>query len=298
MTIESALRVVSRDEIIAALALPEASIVDQRVPKKLLLENAAVTAADKRAINDHVSEVRWVAALKPNTIGVPAYRDEVREYLEIAVVSVALRDDPTSARGARLAELVHRAIPYPVFLILNGPTQSGTAEPIVNGLATTPLVLSLAHIRRAQNEAPRVVIDGMPESLSFNIQLPQITHDASQRTSSDPYVPFLADFCRHLAISSLPRTHMLALYQGWMNAFIALQTARVTGRFATEHGGDASETRRAALRALRDIDAQIATITGIATKERQLPRRVELNLQIQALRVNRQAAIAELAVLT
>lgn len=294
MTIESVLRVVSRDEIIAALALPEASLVDQRVPKKLLLENAAVTAADKRAINDHVSEVRWVAALKPNTIGVPAYRDDAREYLEIAVVSVALRDDPASALGARLAELVHRAIPYPVFLILSDSAQPETSESVSGGLSISPLVLSLAHIRWAQNEAQHVVIDGMPESLSFNIQLLQITHDAFQRASSDPYVPFLADFCRHLAISSLPRTHMLALYQGWMNAFIALQTAGVTGRFVTEQGGDASETRRLALRALRDIDAQIASITGVATKERQLPRRVELNLQIQALRVNRQAAVAAL----
>lgn len=295
MTVEPVLRVVSRDEIIAALALPEASIVDQRVPKKLLLENAAVTAADKRAINDYVSELRWVAALKPNTIGVPAYRDDAREYLEIAVLSVALRDDPASARGMRLAELVHRAIPYPVFLILSGSTQAETSEPVNSALAISPLVLSLAHIRWAQNEAQRVVIDGMTESLSFNIGLPQITHDASQRASSDPYVPFFADFCRQLAINSLPRTHMLALYQGWMNAFIALQTAGVTGRFVTEHGGDSSETRRIGLRTLRDIDAQIASITGIATKERQLPRRVELNLQIQALRFNRQAAVAALA---
>lgn len=298
MTVESVLRVVSRDEIIAALALPEASIVDQRVPKKLLLENAAVTAADKRAINDHVSEVRWVAALKPNTIGVPAYRDEVREYLEIAVVGLALRDDPTSARGARLAELVHRAIPYPVFLILSRSTQPETSEAVSGGLVISPLVLSLAHIRWAQNEAQRVVIDGPPESLSFNIQPTPQTHDASQRASSDPYVRFLADFCQHLAISSLPRTHMLALYQGWMNAFIALQTAGVTGRFVTEHVGKASETRRTALRTLRDIDAQIASINSLATKERQLPRRVELNLQIQALRVNRQAAIAALSAST
>ena len=294
MTPTSVLHGVTRDEIIAALALPEASIVDQRVPKKLLLENAAVTAADKRAINDHVSEVRWVAALKPNTIGVPAYRDGTREYLEIAVLSVALRDDPTSARGARLAELMHRAIPYPVFLILSGSTQPETAASPSSGLAISPLVLSLAHIRWAQNEAQRVVIDGTPESLSFNIQPTPTTHQASQRSLSAPFVPFFADFCRHLTISSLPRTHMLDLYQGWMNAFIALQTAAITGRFVTEHSSEASETRRTALRALRDIDAQIAAITGTATKERQLTRRVELNLQIQALRVNRQTTVAAL----
>jgi hypothetical protein len=58
--------------------------VNQRVPKKLLLENGAPTAADKRLINEGIEELLWLAALKPTTIGVPEYRDEVREYLEIA----------------------------------------------------------------------------------------------------------------------------------------------------------------------------------------------------------------------
>ena len=50
--------------------LPDAR-VDQRVPKKLLLEHGAPTAADKRQINDGIEELLWVAALKPTTIGVP-----------------------------------------------------------------------------------------------------------------------------------------------------------------------------------------------------------------------------------
>ena len=74
------------DALLAALDLPASSRVDQRVPKKLLLENGAPTAADKRLINDGIEELLWLAALKPTTIGVPEYRDDVREYLEIAVL--------------------------------------------------------------------------------------------------------------------------------------------------------------------------------------------------------------------
>lgn len=72
--------------VIEALALPAGCRVDQRVPKKLLLENGAPTAADKRHISEGIEELLWLAALKPTTIGVPAYHDEVREYLEIAVL--------------------------------------------------------------------------------------------------------------------------------------------------------------------------------------------------------------------
>ena len=85
-------------ELIAALELPASARVDQRVPKKLLTENGAPTAADKRAINDGIEELLWLAALKPNTIGVPDYRDEAREYLEIAVLQLHLRPGSKAAR--------------------------------------------------------------------------------------------------------------------------------------------------------------------------------------------------------
>jgi len=128
--------------IISALDLPSNCRVDQRVPKKMLVVNGAPTAADKRRINDGIEEIHWLAALKPNTIGVPEYSDDVREYLEIAVLSVILRPD---AKAVRLAELIHRAIPYPLFLIL------------VQGDQT---IISLTHKRRAQNEADKYVLDG------------------------------------------------------------------------------------------------------------------------------------------
>jgi uncharacterized protein DUF4391 len=101
-------------DVIAALDLPPSTRVDQRVPKKLLVENGAPTAADKRHINDGIEDLHWMATLKPTTIGVPEYRDTVREYLEIAVLSLVFRP---IAKGGRLTELVHRAVPYPVVLI-------------------------------------------------------------------------------------------------------------------------------------------------------------------------------------
>ena len=88
---------------VVALALPAGALVDRRVPKTLLIENGAPTAADKRRIREGVEEVRWLAALKPTTVGVAEYRDAVREYLEIAVLKLTLR---SAARLGRLTELV------------------------------------------------------------------------------------------------------------------------------------------------------------------------------------------------
>src|SRR5690554_6729337 len=149
----------SAQTLIQALHLPESCRVDQRVPKKLLLEHGAPTAADKRLITDAIEEIQWLAALKPNTIGVPSYRDAQREYLEIAVLAVTLRGTVKSARLARLAELVHRAVPYPVLLLMEAQA----------------LTLSLAHKRWAQNEAGKVVLDGD----AVLVSLSRVTEDVT-----------------------------------------------------------------------------------------------------------------------
>ncbi|HHF0830771.1 TPA: DUF4391 domain-containing protein, partial [Pseudomonas aeruginosa] len=48
--------------LLDALQLPDSARVDQRVPKKLLLENGAPTASDKRLITDAIEEIQWLAA--------------------------------------------------------------------------------------------------------------------------------------------------------------------------------------------------------------------------------------------
>src|SRR3546814_13726205 len=76
------------------------------------------------------------------TIGVPAFADEERDYLEIAVIGCAFR---AGAKGTRLTELIHRPIPYPVFLITSD--EGG-------------LTLSAAHKPTAQNAARRLAAEG------------------------------------------------------------------------------------------------------------------------------------------
>ena len=130
------------DNIIQAMALPQDARVSHRVPKKLLLEQGAPTAADKRYIQDGIEELLWVAALKPTNIGVASYTDESREYLEIAVLATLF---PPEAKVQRLIELIHRAIPYPIVLIVTHDEKK--------------LTLSMAHKRFSQNESGKTVID-------------------------------------------------------------------------------------------------------------------------------------------
>lgn len=240
-------------DAIAALTLPPECRVDQRVPKKLLVENGAPTAADKRQINEGIEGLVWLAALKPTTIGVPEYRDAVREYLEIAVLSLMLRP---SANQGRLMELIHRAIPYPVALFTQ---QSDSAT------------LSLVHKRWSQGETGKMVLDNAVASCEL------VQH------------PTAPAFLASLSLAAQPRAHLMALYEGWVNSLQAFQAARITGRFVPPADSEASAVRREALEAHERLTHEIAALRAQAERESQVNRRVDLNLEIKRL----QAALAE-----
>ncbi|MCK9214402.1 DUF4391 domain-containing protein [Acidithiobacillus sp.] len=245
-------------DLIAALELPASCRVDQRIPKKLLVENGAPTASDKRQINDGIEEIQWLAALKPNTIGVPDYRDDMREYLEIAVLSVTLRGD---AKAGRLAELVHRAVPYPMVLLLNSEQS---------------LMLSVAHKRWAQNEVGKVVLDGSAVAVTLPGDAPS------------PAVEMA--FMQALALGRQPQATLYALYQGWMESVQALLAARLTGTFKAADSPEQAAARRHTLQECERLELEATRLRTQAAREKQLARQVELNLALK--RVQEQLASA------
>lgn len=235
--------------VISALAIPNEALVDQRVPKKLLLEQGAATAADKRQIQDGIDEITWVAALKPTNIGVPVFRDSAREYLEIAVLTVALR---STAKPPRLIELIHRAIPYPLVLV----TQH---RDTVN--------LSLAHKRWSQGEAGKVVIEDVRQVL-LNTDTPVVEE---------------ASFLASLALSRLPASDLFALYEGFLVRLAGLEAARITGNFALADSAEHSSLLRGRLDKYVRLRRELAILRARADKEKQINRRVDLNLEINGL---------------
>jgi hypothetical protein len=247
--------------VIAALDLPPGARVDRRVPKTLLVEHGAPTAADKRRINEGIEEVQWVATLKPNTIGVPAFRDDLREYLEIAVLCLVLRAKATTER---LAELIHRAVPYPVFLLVAEGTR---------------LTLSLAHKRWSQREAGATVLDG--EAVAATL------------TDVEPGALY-ASFHEALSLTRQPRANLCVLYQGWFDTLLALLAARVTGHFAVATSPDQAATRREALHECARLDTEIGRLRSVAAKEKQVPKQVALNLELKRAEAARAAALARL----
>ncbi len=236
------------EDITAALQLPEQSRVNQRVSKKLLIDNLAPTAADRQQINEGIEEVQWVAALKPGNCGISAYRDAQREYVEVAVLHLTLRP---SARPARLIELLHRAVPHPALLMISTPES---------------VQLSLSHKRWAQNEAGKTVLDGEITTVTVPAA-PQIT----------------TAFLDAISLERQPRSDLSIFYQGWIDTLLALQAAQHTGSFRPVNSPLDATARRQALQACVELQGQIATLRAQAQKAQQIARQVELNLQLKQL---------------
>lgn len=242
------------DELTGALGLPEATRVNQRVPKKLLAEQDVATAADRRQIQDGVDEVFWLAALKPHLIGVPAYEDAHRQYLELAVLRLSLKP---GIKPGRLVELLHRAVPYPVLLLTSSDAGIG---------------LSLVHLRRSQNEADKTVLDG---------ELLAVTLPADAGPGTAPGA-VLTDFCAAFALARQPQADLHVLYQGWMDTVAALDIARETGRFQPSPTREQAAERHQALQQCREMQARLQQLRTQAQKERQLARQVALNQELRA----------------
>lgn len=249
------------DDLIASLDLPAGSRVGRRIPKKLLLENGASTAADRRRIKEGIEELRWVAALKPTTIAVPEYRDDAREYLEISVLRLILR---AKARATRIVELVHRTVPYPVLLI--------------RGLGLS-VGVSAAHLRWSQGQTGKTVLDGDIVSVEWDV------------AAANPCQP---PFAEALALGCQPCSSLHALYQGWIDTLLAYQAARLTGAYTRAESFEKAAARCAALQECAVLDREISRLRAAAGKERQMSRQVEINLELKRLEVARAEALARM----
>lgn len=245
----------SLSALLDALALPSEVKVEQRIPKKMLVEQGAPTAADKRQIQDGIEELMWVAALKPTNIGVPMFRDSEREYLEVAVLTVQFRPN---AKVPRLLELIHRAIPYPVLLAASFQDED-----------TACVGVSAAHKRFNQNEAGKFVVDEVLATSAIALD--------SQPSAN------VRGFMAEMGLSHQPNRDLFALYQGWVDCIVGFAVAGVAGHFVRPASPEQTQQMRAFMQNRAHLLGELSALRSQASKEKQMNRLVKLNLSIRRL---------------
>jgi hypothetical protein len=243
------------------MAIPDTCHLGKRVFKKLFYDNAKLGVTDKKAFRDDIDTITWQYTLKPSTILIQAYEDDHREYHEVAILQVALK---TPNRTNRIAEIIHRAIPYPLIVVFT---------------YKTAFTLSLAHKRFSQAEKGAIVAEEFVTTGWIDLLAP---------------TPVQQAFLQNLAVSNLLHTHFLALYSSYMDRLIALDCARLTGEYRLESTATKSKVRRDRLAACHEHENQIAEYRAAIKKETQFNRRVELNMKIKKIEKQLQMITAKL----
>lgn len=96
------------------LNIPDTCYLGNTIFKKLFYDNADLSTRDIKIFTDVINKITWVYTLKPDTININVYKDEIREYSEIEVIQVEVNEDN---KLDRIAEIIMRTIPYPMLLV-------------------------------------------------------------------------------------------------------------------------------------------------------------------------------------
>ncbi|MEX1027700.1 MAG: DUF4391 domain-containing protein [Candidatus Paceibacterota bacterium] len=245
------------DNLIEALRLPQATMLNRRLPKALIIENGANTAADRRLVRERVRRADWVASLKPSNIGLAATvgDDGVNE---IAVITVHCAH---GSQTDRLAEMMHRAIPYHVLLVIDEGDHAA---------------MSVADKRQSLADSDKTVLELGPVNAELSTKDDPATSEA---------------IARAIAFDNDVYTDLGSLYTGWLALAIAMRAYQRTGMFNVVQGTAKAKERWRSLQELERLDADMAKVQNSAKRATQMARQVELNTELQTLRKRHAAAL-------
>lgn len=101
-------------DIYEAMHLPAAARLDERMPKNLFYQQPKFTRREEKLFAQDIERIDLRYALTPETTHLAPYRDDVREYGDVLVLEIALRQE---TRRARIAERFWQYLPRPQVLV-------------------------------------------------------------------------------------------------------------------------------------------------------------------------------------
>lgn len=243
--------VLSIENFYQNFAVPDACALGKRLFKKQFYEHGQLGAADKKAFVEDIEGIDWSYTFKPSTINIPKLEDDTHEYLEVAVLKVALT---AVERHARIAAVIQKAIPYPLLIIF------------VHG---SSLAISAADKRINRADANKIVVEAVYDTGWIDTSAPNAGQDA-----------FLADF----RVPNFSFRNLHDFYQDAVGRIIALNCAAHSGKYDPPvANAKPKAVRLEALRQMDKLHQERSEIRNKLKKEKNLGTQVSLNTRIKQL---------------
>lgn len=224
---------------------PATSAVNQRIAKVLFAENGPLLPADRKAFKEEIVEIYCSYVLDSfHEVMLNVFTDEDHDYSCLAQIDVALRKND---KAHRIAELCHRAMPYPLLVVLHDGER---------------VMFSMADKRFSHDGKEQVVLE-------------HTTHTGWWKVDQ------LDDFFKAADFSQFRQADFKQLYAHYTAMLDRLKTAEITGTFRDDKL--TPDERRRLLADLHELQTQLDALKAKAKKEAELSRLVEINMQAQKI---------------
>ena len=240
------------------LQIPERCILNNRIHKKVVLENAELSSTERRLIREQVETMTWLAAIKPTNSNIPAFSDDLFVFDEVHWIVVTLRN-PDKVK--RIAGLLQKVIPYPLILVFMGERQ---------------LALNLAEKRINLNDSSKRTVEKSETTSWFG-----------------PSEDLGGSFLKSLAFPQLSKTSLRSHFEDIQRRFTSFFAGELTGTFVLKPAELRALTVEL-LEKVRNLEDQMTSIRAAIKKETQFNRKVDLNVQLKKLEQDKLAIASQL----
>ncbi|WP_085302015.1 DUF4391 domain-containing protein [Colwellia polaris] len=274
------------------LNLPDKTYLGSRVAKKQLIENSQLTSADKKAVQEDIEAIIWRNTLKNTTVNISPYHEVVEssannldkdshsesyvlEYNEVAVIEITIR---STKRAKKIAELIQRSIPYPLFIVLHLKHVTEENEPSIT--------LNLATKRLSKADHSKLKVERFYQSPAFTLE--QLTSGSIEEV-----------FLKSLTVEKQSFVNFYEFYMGWVKQFLALEKSKHTNEFSESESQsvdiEQAKLQASVLDSIASLEAKLSGIRQKIKQEGQINRKVELNIQAQKIKQKLTQLTAELS---
>lgn len=232
------------------LNIPKSCKLGSTIFKKLFYEKAELSTMDKNIFVESINKITWVYCLRSDNTNILPFKDNIRDYPEIEVIEVELIIED---KLNRIAEIIMRAIPYPMVLIFK---------------LNDKFKFYVAHQKINQNDSSKNTIEELINTEWLDKASPLFTMLDIKQMNLTNFYTLYSDIIDVISI---------------FNASVILSTnVNLTG-----------EEARQVTSKIEAIEHDISSLRGKFKKETQFNRRMELNIQIKKLENERENVIGE-----
>ena len=225
--------------------------------KKFFYENAHLNRSDRELFIRSIDKIKWEYCLKNETINIKPFKDDIREYNEVEILKIELK---IPNKTKRIAEIVMRAIPYPMVLIFRYNNE---------------IQLFTAHQRFNLSDINKNTLEELIFTDWINLDDPDETDEK---------------LFERLNIKNLSFTNFYTFYKDIVDVLIKYNASKLIGEPVTE---DADEVK-SVYDDLTLIDDEIESIKTKIKKETQFNRILEMNIKIKELKDKKEELISKL----